>query len=523
MTDQPVLEMRHIRKTFPGVLALDDVDFELRRGEVHILLGENGAGKSTLMKILSGAYQKSDGQIVLDGALVEIKNPKHAQTLGISTIYQEFNLISHLPIGENIFLGREPVRFPGLIDRRAILQEAKSALSSLGLTLDSRRLVKDLRVAEQQMVEVAKALSLDARILIMDEPTAALTEHEIAELFATIRRLKEKGVAIVYISHRMEELFEIGDRVTVLRDGRSVGTYDVNVGASLRGRPESWPQGGAHGGTPLQSVRGISKSELIRLMVNRELKELFPKEHATRGREVLRVESLSTKSGLKDISFSLHKGEVLGIAGLLGAGRTELARAIFGLDKISSGSIYVKGVAQKMSSPRSAIKSGIGFLTEDRKSQGLVLPLSVVRNLCLSSVDKFSRWGIMNPREERQAAGRYVEELRIKTPSLDQKVVFLSGGNQQKVVLSKWLCSQAEVFIFDEPTRGVDVGAKAEIYQLMNRLTASGVAIMMISSELLEVLGMSDRVIVMRGGRIAGEFSAGEFTQERILQCALGE
>jgi ribose transport system ATP-binding protein len=496
MTNGTVLEMRHIRKTFPGVVALDDVDFELRRGEVHILLGENGAGKSTLMKILSGAYQKSEGQVVLDGAEVEIKNPKHAQTLGISTIYQEFNLIPHLPIGENIFLGREPVRFGGVIDQRAILQEAKSALSSLGLTLNPRTLVKELRVAEQQMVEVAKALSLDARILIMDEPTAALTEHEIAELFATIRRLKDKGVSIVYISHRMEELFEIGDRVTVLRDGRSVGTYDV---------------------------REISKSELIRLMVNRELTELFPKEHATRGPEVLRVESLSTKSGLKDISFSLHKGEVLGIAGLLGAGRTELARAIFGLDEISSGSIYVNGVAQKMSSPRSAIKSGIGFLTEDRKSQGLVLPLSVERNLCLASVDKFSRWGIMNTREEREAAGRYTEELHIKTPSLDQKVVFLSGGNQQKVVLSKWLCSQAEVFIFDEPTRGVDVGAKAEIYQLMNRLTASGVAIMMISSELLEVLGMSDRVMVMRGGQIAGEFSARESTQERILQCALGE
>ena len=496
MTDSPVLEMRHIRKTFPGVVALDDVDFELRRGEVHILLGENGAGKSTLMKILSGAYQKSDGQIVLDGADVEIKNPKHAQTLGISTIYQEFNLISHLPIGENIFLGREPVRFAGLIDQGAILFEAKRALSSLGLALDPRRLVKDLRVAEQQMVEVAKALSLDARILIMDEPTAALTEHEISELFDTIRRLKKNGVAIVYISHRMEELFEIGDRVTVLRDGRSVGTYDV---------PE------------------MSKSELIRLMVNRELTELFPKVHTTRGAEVLRVEGLCTKSGLKDISFSLHKGEVLGVAGLLGAGRTELARAIFGLDKISSGSIFVKGVAQKMSSPRSAIKSGIGFLTEDRKSQGLVLPLSVERNLCLSSVDKFSHWGIMNSREERREAGRYAEDLRIKTPSLDQKVVFLSGGNQQKVVLSKWLCSQAEVFIFDEPTRGVDVGAKAEIYQLMNRLTASGVAIMMISSELLEVLGMSDRVMVMRGGRIAGEFSDGEYTQERILQCALGE
>src|SRR6185436_9574629 len=495
MPDPTVLEMRHIRKTFPGVVALDDVDFELRQGEVHILLGENGAGKSTLMKILSGAYQKSAGEIVLDGAEVEIKNPRHAQDLGISTIYQEFNLIPHLSVGENIFLGREPARVPGVIDQRTIFQEATRALSGLGLTLNPRKLVKELRVAEQQMVEVAKALSLDSRILIMDEPTAALAEHEIQELFATIRTLKEKGVAIVYISHRMEELFEIGDRVTVLRDGRSVGTFDV---------------------------RGVSKSELIRLMVNRELTDLFPKEKTARGPEVVRVENLSTKTGLKDISFTLHKGEVLGIAGLLGAGRTELARAIFGLDKISSGNIYVSGVAQKMSSPRSAIKSGIGFLTEDRKSQGLVLPLSVERNLCLSSVDKFSRWGIMNSREERKEAGRYVEDLRIKTPSLDQKVVFLSGGNQQKVVLSKWLCSQAEVFIFDEPTRGVDVGAKAEIYQLMNRLTASGVAIMMISSEMLEVLGMSDRIMVMRGGRVAGEFSAEEETQEKILHCALG-
>nr|MBA3805765.1 sugar ABC transporter ATP-binding protein [Acidobacteriota bacterium] len=463
---------------------------------VHILLGENGAGKSTLMKILSGAYQKSAGQIMLDGAEVEIKNPKHAQGLGISTIYQEFNLIPHLSVGENIFLGREPARLPGLIDQSAIFQAATRALSDLGLTLDPRVLVKELRVAEQQMVEVAKALSLDAGVLIMDEPTAALTEHEIKELFATIRKLKDQGVSIVYISHRMEELFEIGDRVTVLRDGRSVGTYDV---------------------------REMSKSELIRLMVNRELTELFPKEHAARGPEVLRVEGLSTKDALKDISFSLHKGEVLGIAGLLGAGRTELARAIFGLDKITSGTIYINGTPQRIKSPRAAINSGIGFLTEDRKAQGLVLPLSVKENLCLPSVDKFSSWGIMDAKEEQRAAGRYVKDLRIRTPSLDQKVVFLSGGNQQKVVLSKWLCCESEVFIFDEPTRGVDVGAKAEIYQLMNRLTASGVAIIMISSELLEVLGMSDRILVMRGGRIAGEFSGREATQERILQCALEE
>jgi ribose transport system ATP-binding protein len=496
MADPSILEMRHINKTFPGVVALDDVTFELRRGEVHILLGENGAGKSTLMKILSGAYQKSAGQIFLDSAEVEIKNPKHAQVLGISTIYQEFNLIAHLSVGENIFLGREPVRLPGLIDQRAIFEAAARVLSGLGLNLNPRKLVKELKLAEQQIVEVAKALSLDARILIMDEPTAALTEHEIKELFATIRRLKDQDVAIVYISHRIEELFEIGDRVTVLRDGRSVGTYDV---------------------------RAMSKSELIRLMVNRELTELFPKERAARGPEVLRVSGLSTVDGLKDISFSLHKGEVLGIAGLLGAGRTELARAIFGLDKIISGTIYLNGAPQRINSPRRAINARIGFLTEDRKSQGLVLPLSVKENLCLSSVDKFSRWGLMDTREEQQAAARYVKDLRIRTPSLDQKVVYLSGGNQQKVVLSKWLCSEAEVFIFDEPTRGVDVGAKAEIYQLMNRLTASGVAILMISSELPEVLGMSDRILVMRGGRITGDFSAAEATQERILQCALGE
>jgi len=495
MVDAPVLEMRHIRKAFPGVVALDDVDFDLRRGEVHILLGENGAGKSTLMKILSGAYQKSAGQIVFDGQDVEIRNPKHAQTLGISTIYQEFNLIPHLSAGENIFLGREPRRF-GLINQRAIFQAATRALNGLGLTLDPHKLIKELKVAEQQMIEVAKALSLDARILIMDEPTAALSEHEIKELFAIIRSLRDKGVSIVYISHRMEELFEIGDRVTVLRDGRTVGTYDV---------------------------REMSKSELIRLMVNRELTELFPKERAELGPEVLRVEGLNTQGGLNDINFSLRKGEVLGIAGLLGAGRTELARAIFGLDKIASGVISINGSQQRIGSPRAAINSGIGFLTEDRKSQGLVLPLSVRENLCLASVDKFSRWGLMNAQQEQQAADRYVKDLRIKTPSLNQKVVYLSGGNQQKVVLSKWLCCKSEVFIFDEPTRGVDVGAKAEIYQLMNRLTASGVAIIMISSEMLEVLGMSDRILVMRGGRITGEFSAEEATQERVLQCALGE
>ncbi|HWS89517.1 MAG TPA: sugar ABC transporter ATP-binding protein [Pyrinomonadaceae bacterium] len=494
MAEATVLEMREIRKTFPGVVALDGVDFCLRRGEVHILLGENGAGKSTLMKILSGAYQKMAGRITLDGKEVEIKNPAHAQALGISTIYQEFNLVPHLSVGENIFLGREPVRL-GLIDRRAVNRRAAEVLGGLGLNLDPRRPVKGLRVAEQQMVEVAKALSLDARVLIMDEPTAALTEHEIKELFAAIRGLKAKGVSVVYISHRMEELFEIGDRVTVLRDGRSVGTF---------------------------GVRETSKFELIRLMVNRNLTELFPKEHAGRGEEVLKVEGLTTRD-LKDVSFTLHKGEVLGVAGLLGAGRTELARAIFGLDKLEGGTVRIKGRERRIGSPRAAINLGLGFLTEDRKAQGLVLPLSVKDNLCLPSVDKFTSFGLVDSKRERRAAERYVKELRIRTPGLDQKVVYLSGGNQQKVVLSKWLCSEAEVFIFDEPTRGVDVGAKAEIYQLMNRLAASGVAIIMISSELPEILGMSDRILVMRGGRVACEFEAAEATQEKILECALGE
>ena len=496
MTDAPVLEMHEIRKTFPGVVALDGVDFELRRGEVHILLGENGAGKSTLMKILSGAYQKSAGRVTLDGAEVEIRNPAHAQGLGISTIYQEFNLVPHLSVGENIFLGREPRGWPGLIDRRAVNRQAAEVLGRLGLKLDPRRPVKGLRVAEQQMVEVAKALSLDARVLIMDEPTAALAEHEIQDLFAAIRGLQEKGVSVVYISHRMEELFEIGDRVTVLRDGRSVGTFDV---------------------------KGTNKFELIRLMVNRDLTELFPKERAARGEEVLRVENLTTRGGLDGVSFSLHKGEVLGVAGLLGAGRTELARAIFGLDKLERGTVRIKGRERRIGSPRAAINSGLGFLTEDRKAQGLVLPLSVKDNLCLPSVDKFTTLGFVDSRRERRAADRYVRELRIRTPGLDQKVAYLSGGNQQKVVLSKWLCSEAEVFIFDEPTRGVDVGAKAEIYQLMNRLAASGVAIVMISSELPEILGMSDRILVMRAGRVACEFGSEEATQEKILECALGE
>ena len=495
MENNIILKMEHIFKTFPGVVALDDVHFELRRGEVHVLLGENGAGKSTLVKILSGTYQKTSGQMTIFGQEIDIHNPKQAQELGIGIIYQEFNLIPQLSVGENIFLGREQTNHFGVIDQKKILTGAQKILSDLGVDVNARHLVKDLGVAQQQIVEVAKVLSMDAKILIMDEPTSALTDREIAELFTTIRSLKNKGVAIIYISHRLEELFEIGDRVTVLRDGKYIGT---------------------------QNICDVSKPELIRMMVNRELKAQFPKQKSTIGEEILRVEHLNRSEVLKDINFSIHRGEILGIAGLLGSGRTELARAIFGIDKIDSGQIIIKGKRHKIRSPHNAINLGIGFLTEDRKTQGLIMQLSLKNNISLPSVERFSSFGIINNGAEDQAAKRYVKELRIKTPDLNQKVMFLSGGNQQKVVLSKWLCSEAEIFIFDEPTRGIDVASKVEVYQLMNRLTTKGVAIIMISSELPEILGMCNRILVMRQGEIISEFLAEETTQEKILQSALG-
>jgi len=494
MKNTLALKMRGIRKTFPGAVALDGVDLEVAAGEVHILLGENGAGKSTLMKILSGAYEKDAGEIFVDARKVEIKNPKHARELGISIIYQEFNLIPHLSAAENIFLGREPERLAGVIDQRKIIRAAAALLNELGISFDPRLPIRALSVAQQQMVEVAKALSVDAKILIMDEPTSALTKTEIQELFAAVRRLKEKSVAIIYISHRLEELFEIGDRVTILRDGKYIATHDIAE---------------------------VSIAQLVRLMVNRELKEHFPKQRAPRGEELLRVEHVSNAK-LKSISLTLRRGEVLGIAGLLGAGRTELARALFGADSIDAGKIFIENREVNIKSPGRAIKHGIGFLTEDRKTQGLVLNLSMQSNVSLPNTEKLSRFGVMRVASEQKLAAKYVGDLRIKTSSIRQKVMYLSGGNQQKVVLSKWLAGDAEVFIFDEPTRGIDVGAKVEIYQLMNRLTAQGKAIIMISSELPEILGMSDRILVMHQGRLSGEFSAEEATQEKILSAALG-
>jgi ribose transport system ATP-binding protein len=495
MEERPFLEMRRIRKTFPGVVALEDVHLEIQKGEVHILLGENGAGKSTLVKILGGAFPKTSGEILIDGQEIDIRSPRHSQQLGIAIIYQELNLVPQLSAGENIFLGREPLWVKGIVNQAQLHVEAQKILDGLGLELSSRSLVRDLGVAQQQMVEVAKALSLNARIIIMDEPTSALTEKEIKDLFTAIRRLKERGVSIIYISHRLEELFEIGDRVTVLRDGGYVGT---------------------------KAVGEISRDDLIRMMVNRELKEQFPKQQSPPGPEVLRVENLSRAGVLHDISFSLYAGEVLGIAGLLGSGRTELARAIFGADQKDSGRICLHGECCEIGSPRSAIRHGLGFLTEDRKIQGLVLNLSVKENVGLPNLHLFSRLGVLRPQEEEAAVSKLVTELRVKTPGLDQKVVHLSGGNQQKVVMGKWLLSQAEILIFDEPTRGIDVGSKVEIYHWINRLTAAGVGIIMISSELPEILGMSDRILVMREGRIAQELSRADATPELILHHAIG-
>ncbi len=491
----PVLALRGIRKTFPGVVALGGVDLELWPGEVHVLLGENGAGKSTLMKIISGAVRRDSGEVRVDGALVEIAHPRAAQALGIAIIYQEFNLVPQLTVAENIYLGREPRRLPGVIDQGKLIREAQRQLDDLGVAIDARSRVSELSVAPRQMVEVAKALSLEARVLIMDEPTSALTEQEIAELFAAIRRLKARGVAIVYISHRMDELFAIGDRVTVLRDGRHVAT---------------------------RAIGETNRAELVRWMVGRDLQEQFPKRCGALGAEVLRVERLQRAGVLHDISFTLHRGEVVGLAGLMGSGRTELARAIFGADRMSGGQIFVRGKPCTIDSPRAAIDLGLGFLTEDRKQQGLVLVLSVQENVCLPSVSRLARLGVMQTARETSVAAKRIAELRIKTPGPWQRAGHLSGGNQQKVVLAKWLCTEADILIFDEPTRGIDVGAKVEIYQLINELAARGAAILMISSELPEILGMSDRILVMQAGRIAGEFSAAEATQEKLLAAALG-
>ncbi|ODA42454.1 sugar ABC transporter ATP-binding protein [Desulfosporosinus sp. BG] len=493
MTD--LLTMKGINKSFSGVKVLEDVQFSLRQGEVHALMGENGAGKSTLMKILSGIYSKDTGSIQIHGKESVASSPKTAQALGVAIIHQELNMIPDLSIIENMFLGREfKWGRTGFVNWPRMRSEAKNFLQQLGMELNPDIRAGELSVGQQQMVEIAKALSMQAKILVLDEPTAALTKREIEKLFQLIANLKTQGVGMIYISHRMEEIFQISDRITVLRDGRYIGTRDTDV---------------------------TTMDELVQMMVGREIKERFPKVEKEIGAECLRAEGLEQEGKLYDINFSVRAGEILGIAGLMGAGRSELAKALFGVGKYQ-GKIFVNGRAVSIKNPQEAIKAGLALITEDRKGEGLVSDLSVSENLALPNLRSLSRFGFISHRMEQKFVEDSIKKLNVKAHHPGQWVSSLSGGNQQKVVIGKWLATQPNVLILDEPTRGVDIGAKREIYDLMNQLVQKGVAIVMISSELPEVLGMSDRVLVMQEGRITGEFLRENATQETIMRAATG-
>lgn len=492
----PALEMLNINKTFPGVRALRDVTFRAEAGEVHALLGENGAGKSTLMRILAGAEQMDSGEIRLFGRTVHLHDPLSAIRHGIAMIYQELNLVPTLGAAENIFLGRMPSRaVPGLADFGRVERSTSEYLSRLGVSIPPRMPIERLSVAQQQMVEIAKAVSQDARVIVMDEPSATLTEHELRRLFDLIRRLRDSGACVVYISHRLEEVFEVCDRATVLRDGRVIESRPVS----------DW-----------------THDDIVRAMVGREIVEQYPRRYREIGDVVLEVSGLTRTGALHDVSLTLRRGEIVGIAGLVGAGRTELARAIFGADPVDAGTIRVEGRTARIHSPRDAIRYGIGMLSEDRKALGLVVGMTVRENCTLARLSAVSSVGVISRARERSAATRLVQSLGVRTPSIEQAAENLSGGNQQKLVLAKWLFTECRVLIFDEPTRGVDVGAKVEIYNLMNDLADRGVSILMISSDLPEVLGMSDRILVMRDGRIVGETDGRSATQEAVMRMALG-
>ncbi len=495
-TAGPLVAMQGVSKAFSGVQALSNARFELLPGEVHALMGENGAGKSTLMKMLAGVYPKDAGEILLDGRAVEIASPRAAQALGIGIIHQELNLMNHLSAAQNIFIGREPRgRFGVFLDDAALDEQARHIFERMNLPLDPRTPVGELTVAKQQMVEIAKALSFDSRVLIMDEPTAALNNAEVADLFRIIRQLQAHGVGIVYISHKMDELQQIADRVTVMRDGQTIATVPMAT---------------------------TSTEAIIGMMVGREIAQIEHAANDTSANDiVLEVNGLNRGTAVRDVSFVLRKGEILGFAGLMGAGRTEVARAVFGADVIDSGEIRVHGRPVAIRSPRHAVAHGIGYLSEDRKHFGLATGLDVETNIVMASLSHFLAWGtFIDSHATQEAAERYVDKLKIKTPSVAQAVRLLSGGNQQKIVIAKWLLRDCDILFFDEPTRGIDVGAKAEIYKLLNALAEQGKAIVMISSELPEVLRMSHRILVMCEGRVTGEMTAREASQERIMQLA---
>lgn len=491
-----ILELKGIVKTFPGVKALNGVNLQIRPGEVHALLGENGAGKSTLIKVITGIHQPDQGEIKIFGKQVKFSGTLQAQNCGIAAIYQDPTVFPDLKVMENVYMGHHPT-FPFFkrIDWRRMRSETTDLFKSLEMDIDPLAPMKSLSVAERQLVEIAKALSFNSKILIMDEPTSALTLQEVQELFKIINRLRENGTAIIYISHRLEEAFEIADRVTVLRDGQYIDT---------------------------QNISDVTMDQLIQMMVGRKLSALFPKAETKRGRQVLEVKKLTKNGEFSDISFELYKGEIVGLAGLVGAGRTELARTIFGVDRIDGGEIIIEGQKVSIREPDDALKNGIAYLPEDRQQYGLVFPMTITQNITLPTLKKFALWGHLDRGKEDLVSAEYIKLLDIRTAGLWQKALQLSGGNQQKVVLAKWLSTKPKVLILDEPTKGVDVGAKAAIYKIISELAAEGMAILMISSELPEILGMSDRILVMHEGRLTAHFMRTEATQEKILASATG-
>jgi rhamnose transport system ATP-binding protein len=497
MTDQkrPLIELRGIAKNYGGVQAVADVSFAIERGTVHALVGENGAGKSTLVKILTGVVHPDEGELVIDGETHRIGDPQTAHHLGIVAMFQEPTVFPDLTVAENVFAGRHRKTPLRTVAWGAMRAEASRLLGELGADFPADAPVRGLGVADRQLLEIAKALSSSARLLVMDEPTAALSPHEVDNLFATVRRLRERGVAIVFISHRLEEVTAIADTVTILRDGRHVAT-----------RPAA----------------DLSHGEVVRLMVGRSLDALFPKEEAEIGDVVLRAEGLGRRGVFSGVSFELRRGEIVGLAGFVGSGRTEVARSIFGIDRLDAGQLWISGRRFRPRSPRAALRRGLAYLPEDRLQQGLVQPMSISANTSMAVLPRLTPVGVLQPWRERRLARRFMEQLRIRATSPAQVVRSLSGGNQQKVVLSKWLAAEPRILILDEPTHGVDVGTKADVHRAISHLAAQGLTILMISSELPEILGMSDRVLVMREGRLVAEFSGADATQERIIEAASG-
>lgn len=500
MNNEPLLRMQKIRKVFSGVVALDDVDFQLERGEVHSLVGENGAGKSTLIKVMTGAYQRDGGEIFLDGKPIHFRSPEDSNHAGVVAVYQEVNLLMFRTVAENIFLGREPRKF-GFLDWATMNREAGEILRRLGLNIDPKAVLGSLNIALRQMVAIARGVSQGAKVLVLDEPTSSLTEKEVGILYDVIRRLKAEGVGIVYISHRFDELYAVCDRVTVLRDGKFVAAREL---------------------------AGLERLDLVCLMLGKQREELekkgataFGEQHHHRAETVplLRAENLSRGRRLQNVSLAAGKGEILGMAGLLGSGRTDVARAVFGADKIDEGKVFLDGKEVKIHSPNDAINAGIAFLSEDRKAEGIIPELSVRENLTLAALPTLTTAGIVSRARQREIVEKFMQRLRIKASSADQKIRELSGGNQQKVLLARWLCRNPKFLLLDEPTRGIDIGAKGEIQALVNELAESGLGVLMISSELEELVEGSDRVVVMRDGRLAAELKDGEISQDSIINA----